>query len=374
MIRILLLLLLFSTELFAQSTLITPGTNGNIQLPNLTNAQIQAINNPQNGSIVFDKTFQVLRFFDGTSWVCVGCNPNSIQNIKYVKVKSFTLSSSGTNFTSTNIRDFKASDNAVGDVIDATTTPSSANGFLINKDEIIVLDSNIPSQILNQSLGDIAQLLNRVNWTFSYKYQQNVDVSVNSDHTNLVYLVREAGDFERREGVILGTKVYKFTNKLITEKYGNTVTLIDNLINSNSNLNLISLFGISEPSNYHVFSTSQFFPINSSGIMTFPASNNKPQNAYGLIYLLPKSMNLPSYRFRVFTHKLPDATTKALYFNQDGSIKNRTTYITNYFKNVVNNNIPKILHLSDGTTQGGRIKGIDDYDRIPPPTVGTEDL
>jgi hypothetical protein len=372
--RIILLILICCIKLHSQSTLITPGNSGNVQLPNLSNAQIQAINNPNSGAILFDNTFQVLRFFDGNSWVCVGCSQNTIQSIKLMRVKSFTLTSSGSTFFSSNIRDFKASDNAVGDAIDATNMQTAANGYLLNKSEIVVFDTNIPPQIANLNLSDVAKLLSQINWTFSYKYQQGVDVSVNSDHTNYRYLVRESGDFERKEGTILGTKVYKFTNKILEEKYQNVAVLIDNLINTNTNLNLLTLFGIDEISKYHIISTSPHFTVSSSGVLTFPSSQNKPQNAFGMIYLLPKSTNLPSFRLRVFTHKLPDATTRALYFNQDGSIKNRANYINNYFKNVVNTNIPKILHLSDGTTQGSRIKGIDDFDRIPPPTVGTEDL
>jgi hypothetical protein len=179
--RIILLILICCIKLHSQSTLITPGNSGNVQLPNLSNAQIQAINNPNSGAILFDNTFQVLRFFDGNSWVCVGCSQNTIQSIKLMRVKSFTLTSSGSTFFSSNIRDFKASDNAVGDAIDATNMQTAANGYLLNKSEIVVFDTNIPPQIANLNLSDVAKLLSQINWTFSYKYQQGVDVSVNSE-------------------------------------------------------------------------------------------------------------------------------------------------------------------------------------------------
>lgn len=63
-------LLLTSQLLMAQSTSITPGTQGNIQLPRLSYDQILAIPNPQAGMMAFDSTFKCLKYYNGTKWLC----------------------------------------------------------------------------------------------------------------------------------------------------------------------------------------------------------------------------------------------------------------------------------------------------------------
>lgn len=76
-----LLFFMISAKIFAQSTLITPGTNqpniiangtnnGGITPPRMTNAQIAAIVSPNIGSMVYDTDVNCLRIFDGTKWKC----------------------------------------------------------------------------------------------------------------------------------------------------------------------------------------------------------------------------------------------------------------------------------------------------------------
>ncbi|GAB2645779.1 hypothetical protein GCM10027035_44950 [Emticicia sediminis] len=54
----------------AQSTLITPGSNGSVTVPNLTNDQITAISNPQKGMVAYDISFNCLRVYNGSEWIC----------------------------------------------------------------------------------------------------------------------------------------------------------------------------------------------------------------------------------------------------------------------------------------------------------------
>jgi hypothetical protein len=74
-------LLLLHLSTFAQSTLITPGTNepniianvtnyGGITPPRLTAQQIAAIASPTVGSMVYDSDNNCLRIFDGSKWKC----------------------------------------------------------------------------------------------------------------------------------------------------------------------------------------------------------------------------------------------------------------------------------------------------------------
>ena len=74
-------LLLLHLSIFAQSTLITPGTNepniiangtnnGGITPPRLTAQQIAAIASPTVGSMVYDSDNNCLRIFDGSKWKC----------------------------------------------------------------------------------------------------------------------------------------------------------------------------------------------------------------------------------------------------------------------------------------------------------------
>ncbi|RYU92987.1 hypothetical protein [Emticicia agri] len=63
-------LLFISRLLVAQSVTITPGTQGNVQLPRLSYNQIQAIPDPQAGMMAFDTTFKCLKYYTGTQWLC----------------------------------------------------------------------------------------------------------------------------------------------------------------------------------------------------------------------------------------------------------------------------------------------------------------
>lgn len=76
----LILLFLLPFISLAQSTTITAGSGGNVEMPNLTNSQIQAITSPRSGMMVFDKTFNVIKYYNGTAWIalyqqsCECCN------------------------------------------------------------------------------------------------------------------------------------------------------------------------------------------------------------------------------------------------------------------------------------------------------------
>src|SRR6218665_1002863 len=69
----LLLIIIFiatSRLLLAQSTTITPGSQGNIQMPRLSYDQIIAIPDPQAGMMAYDTTFKCLKYYNGNKWLC----------------------------------------------------------------------------------------------------------------------------------------------------------------------------------------------------------------------------------------------------------------------------------------------------------------
>lgn len=62
--------LLLCQILNAQSTLITSGGEGTVQVPKLSYEQITSIQNPKAGMVAFDSTFRCLRYYTGTKWLC----------------------------------------------------------------------------------------------------------------------------------------------------------------------------------------------------------------------------------------------------------------------------------------------------------------
>ncbi|MFY7910202.1 MAG: hypothetical protein ACOVO2_11640 [Emticicia sp.] len=72
---------------FAQSTLITAGGTGNVNLPNLTYSQITAIASPQRGMQAFDTDYGCIRVYNGTSWRCHD-TPENDPNVTITAIKS----------------------------------------------------------------------------------------------------------------------------------------------------------------------------------------------------------------------------------------------------------------------------------------------
>ena len=361
-----ILLLMLNYGGFAQSTTITPGSTANIQLPILLNDQIMAFTNPQLGMMVFDKTYNVVRVFNGLTWVCLTCAAQPFSTAQIANVKSFILSQgSGNVYTASGIRDFKSSDNAIGEV-KTTLGSASPNAFLLDNQEVIVFENSLSQTMQNLSSQAILALVGQSHWSNPSMYNQPIDVVVKSEDNTLIYNVREAGSYERREGSILGLKAYRFTNKIFTEKYAAFGSVLTHLITPNTTVNLLTGMGISNyAERYNIISTSPWFAIN-NGILTFPRTTNKPQNNFGIIYFLPKSTNLPIYRMRIFTHKA-SANTIGQYFDTNGNLINQAAYLDSYFSNVISSNIPYVLYLSGGTN----LRSIN-ATRVPPPTAGTE--
>ncbi len=363
---IIILLIMLSVGVFAQSTTITAGGSANMQLPILTNAQISAIPNPNVGMMIFDKTFNVVRVFNGSSWGSLSSSALFFTTAQIANVKSFTLTQgSGNTYTATGIRDFVPTDNAIADI--KTTLGSSApNGFLLDNQEVIVFENALSQALQGLSQQEIIAYVAQSQWTNPTIYNQPIDVVVKSDDANYIYAVREAGSYERREGYIMGVKVYRFTNKIFTEKYAGFVTVFDHVIKNSTSVNLITGMGITNADSYYISSTSPWFPVN-NGNLTFPTNGNKPQNNVGIIYFLPKTANLPVYRMRIFTHKA-SAGTIGQYFDGNGNLINRNSYLDSYYTNILSSNIPFVLYLAGGTN----LRSINTV-RVPPPTAGTEE-
>ncbi|MBA4852180.1 hypothetical protein [Emticicia sp. BO119] len=371
----LLLLLILTTGAFSQSTTITAGQTANIQLPVLKNEELTSIASPKVGMMVFDQTFNVVRVFNGTTWTCIGCSEQVYSSVQLATVESFTLGSSkvgiNTVYTANNIGAFKISDNGIGNVKPVlSNSGTQPNGFLMDNQDVIVFESTLPWQLQILSQYDLLNIINRCQWVNPYTYSQPVDVVTNADTTNLVYTVREAGSFERREGSIFGMRAYKFRNKVFTEKYSPFITFFDKLITANTSVNLYTKMGIS-PQAYNIISNSPWFAIN-DGVLTFPRGENKPQSNYGIIYFIAKSNTLPSFRMRIFTHR-PSRTSIERYFDANGNIRNRSDYLNNYYYDTMNTDMPAALNFST-TTPKLRLAG-DPPPRkeVPPPTAGTED-
>ncbi len=350
----------------AQSITITAGGSGNVKLPILTNSQITNFTNPQVGMVVFDQTYNVVRVFNATGWVCLTCPAQPFNNAQLANIKSFTLNTgTGGTYSASGIRNFKSSDNAVGDIT-TSLTGVSPNAFQLDNQEVIVFDNPLPTSIQNLSSQEILNLIAQTQWTSSYSYIQPIDVAVKSDDTNLIFAVREAGNFERKEGMIMGQKAYRFTNKIYTEKYAPFSSVFDKLINTNTTVNLLSGMGITNADNYNIISNSEWFLI-TNGVLSFPKTTNKPINNYGVIYFLPKASNMPLYRMRVFTHRA-STNTIGQYFSQSGTLINKSTYVENYYGSIMTSNIQFMLYLPTGTN----LRAVA-AERVPPPTAGTEE-
>lgn len=67
---LIILFLFFFQIVNAQSTLITSGNQGTVQVPKLSYDQITSIPNPKAGMVVFDSTFGCLRYYTGSKWLC----------------------------------------------------------------------------------------------------------------------------------------------------------------------------------------------------------------------------------------------------------------------------------------------------------------
>jgi len=76
-IKFILIALLLCNSVYCQFTIIKAGEQGNIQAPKLSFDQIISIQNPKKGMIAFDSSFNCLRFYTGTKWICSSQNENS---------------------------------------------------------------------------------------------------------------------------------------------------------------------------------------------------------------------------------------------------------------------------------------------------------
>ncbi|AFK04006.1 hypothetical protein Emtol_2873 [Emticicia oligotrophica DSM 17448] len=363
-----ILLLVLTCQVYGQAITLFPGEAGNLKLSVLTNGQIRNFSNPQVGMMVFDKTYGVVRVYNGSSWICLTCTNQAFafNDVKIANLKSFTLKSEANNtYTANAIRDFKASDNAIGDVT-TSLTGLTPNAIVLDSQEVIAFEQPLPQTMQNLSSQDLLNLITQSQWTSSYVYNQPIDVAVRSDDANLIYYVREAGSFERKEGSIMGMKAYRFTNKIFIEKYNPFSIIFDRVIKNNTSVNLRVGLGIGNLEEYNIISTSEAFIIN-NGMLSFSKATDKPANNYGIIYFLPKSVNLPSYRLRVFTHR-PSTSTINTFFDANGMIKNKSNYLNNYYGDVLTTNTPFILYLPTGT----KLRSIAEI-RVPPPTAGTEE-
>jgi mannose-1-phosphate guanylyltransferase len=126
--------------------------------------------------------------------------------------------------------------------------------------------------------------------------------------------------------------------------------------------------------NYNISSNSDSFIIE-DGILTFSKSPNRPQNNYGLIYIKPKSDELPAYRLQIFSHKIPEKL-KNTYFDTNGNILNMKTYTDEYLRPILKSNSPKLLFLANYSANA-RIQSVEDCGpggncQIPPPVRYTE--
>lgn len=365
-LSVVVLLFWFHCQTTAQSVTITAGGSSNVKLPLLTNTQITNFTNPQLGMMVFDQTYNVVRVFNGSGWVCLTCPEQPFSNAQLANIKSFTLNTGpGSTYSASGIRNFKSSDNAVGDI---TTSLSglSPNAFQLDNQEVIAFDNTLPTPMQNLSSQEILNLVAQAQWTNPYTYVQPIDIAVKSDDANLIFAVREAGNFERREGYIMGLKAFRFTNKVFTEKYGPFSGVFDKIITINTTVNLLSGMSITNPDNYNIISNSEWFAI-TNGILSFPKNTNKPVNNYGVIYFLPKATNQTPYRMRVFTHRA-STNTISQYFNQSGTLINKSTYVDNYYGSIMTSSIPFMLYLPASTNLRATAA-----ERVPPPTAGTEE-
>ncbi len=369
-IPFLFLLLAIHFNGFSQATVITAGPMANVQLPVLKNSDIMLMESPRSGMMVFDVTYGVVRVFDGTTWRCVGCGDEGYTSAQLATVESFTLgaskSVSGTLFSAMSPGTFKPADNGIGTIKIGGKQP---NGFILDNQDVVVFDSPLPLKLQLLPQSELLNLINRCQWEKPTTYTQPVDIITESNDTDLTYNVREAGDFERKEGTILGMKAYKFQNKVFIEKYNGFANFLDDLVTPKSSVNLYTAMNLN-PKLYTVVSSSPWFAVN-DGILTFP-SGKRPESNYGIIYFIAKSKDLPNYRIRIFTHRPSKANVKK-YYDANGKVRNRNSYLSEYYMKALNANIPSTLDFSATPAATSKLRASDPPPKVPPPTAGTED-
>jgi hypothetical protein len=94
-----LCLILISRLLMAQSTIITPGSQGNIQIPRLSYDQIMAIPDPQAGMMAFDSTFKCLKYYNGNKWLCTSQTEGDGKLVGFAWQKKYPAIYSSDNIT-----------------------------------------------------------------------------------------------------------------------------------------------------------------------------------------------------------------------------------------------------------------------------------
>jgi hypothetical protein len=126
---ILLLVLPFMT--MAQSTLITPGVAGNIQIPNLTYSQITAIPSPVRGMKAYDTDYGCERIYNGTQWRCHD-TPENQSNVLTTAFKANSGTPSAIFYVMNEVNPTDNSTivvgNFIGSITFGSTTLTSAGG------------------------------------------------------------------------------------------------------------------------------------------------------------------------------------------------------------------------------------------------------
>lgn len=88
-VRKLLILIFLAKVSFSQNVTITPdGITPDSRYPELSYNQIKAISSPLPGNLAYDTTFNCLRVYNGTKWLCSWQNPNALE----VSSKPFAVS------------------------------------------------------------------------------------------------------------------------------------------------------------------------------------------------------------------------------------------------------------------------------------------
>lgn len=264
---------------------------------------------------------------------------------QYSKVEFSLVQSANYDLASQQIvglKKFNSKDNQIG-AVSTNDNISYANALITNNSDVIVFENNLPESIKNISKSELLNKINQIEWTQSaFKYSQPLDIIERVESNGLKLSVREAGNFGRDEAMFENQKIYKFKNNVYTEDYRALTDLLDEYTTTDKVVDMTEKLQLNK-ADYQVSSTSEWFKVVDKNVV-FIQAETKPTNTFGIIYFKPLKADLPTYRIRVFYHRVPQ-NIKETYF-QNGKVIDVDKYHKEYFKAIVDTNTPTCLFLT----------------------------
>lgn len=152
--------------------------------------------------------------------VALGCE-NETATTPAMKLTPVLVESgniSGITFTSSGA--FKATDNAIGSIDSVDVSLDEVNGYADTKNNIYIFEGGkVPQEFKALSAAKLYDRLANATWKESGSYTLEHDALIYDGMVRFKYIFREKGTHNRQEASVLGSKIYKYTDKIIIEDY-----------------------------------------------------------------------------------------------------------------------------------------------------------